>query len=84
MPGVNPLTAATDAASTLADDLTNIFTHPPTPAEPPLACYVTASCSAGATQPATAKARKCKRKRGHRATDSKRHRCKKHKEHRSR
>jgi hypothetical protein len=44
MSGVNPVTFPTDAASTLADDLTNIFTHPPTPAEPPLKCYVTASC----------------------------------------
>jgi triacylglycerol esterase/lipase EstA (alpha/beta hydrolase family) len=44
MPGVNPATAAVDAASTLADLLTNIATYPPAPAEPPLRCYVTASC----------------------------------------
>jgi triacylglycerol esterase/lipase EstA (alpha/beta hydrolase family) len=85
MPGVNPLTFPTDAASTLADDLTNIFTHPPTPAEPPLKCYVTASCpaAAGATAGAVKRA-KCKKRKHkrHRAESSKR-RCKKkkHKRH---
>jgi pimeloyl-ACP methyl ester carboxylesterase len=61
MPGVNPATVATDAAATAADLLTNIATYPPVPAEPPLRCYVTASCpaqggsgssSAGSTQTA--------------------------------
>jgi hypothetical protein len=80
MPGVNPLTFPTDAASTLADDLTNIFTHPPTPAEPPLKCYVTASCPAAGATAGVVKKAKCKKRKQkrHRAESSKR-RCKKKK-----
>jgi hypothetical protein len=77
-PGVNPLTLATDAASTLADDLSNIFTHPPTPAEPPLKCYVTASC--GQSAAVKAKCTKKKHKRHKRLADSakkKHEKCKK-------
>ena len=84
MPGVNPLTLPTDSASTLADDLSNIFTHPPTPAEPPLKCYVTGSCPAGAVaaKHAKAKCRKRHRKRGHGAAASKKRHCKKRHKHR--
>ena len=69
MPGVNPVTFPADAAATLQDDLTNIATHPPSPAEPPLKCYVFA---------------KRKKHRAHRAAAAKKHkkkhtRCKKHK-----
>jgi triacylglycerol esterase/lipase EstA (alpha/beta hydrolase family) len=76
MPGVNPLTFPADAAATLQDDLTNIFTHPPSNAEPPLKCYVTGSCG---------KCTKHKKHRKHHAAavkkkHKKKHRsCKKHK-----
>jgi pimeloyl-ACP methyl ester carboxylesterase len=52
MPGVNPLTAATDFAAASTDLLTNIATYPTVPAEPPLRCYVTASCP-GASGPSS-------------------------------
>jgi hypothetical protein len=45
MPGVNPVTFATDFASTAAVLSTTLATYPHVSAEPPLACYVTASCS---------------------------------------
>jgi hypothetical protein len=80
MPGINPVTYPADLASAALDLATNIAAAPAVRAEPPLACYVTASCGAGGAAPATAsspKSAKCKkRKRGHRATASKR-RCKK-------
>jgi triacylglycerol esterase/lipase EstA (alpha/beta hydrolase family) len=82
MPGINPLTYPADLASALADLATNTATAPAVPAEPPLRCYVTASCPATA---AAVKA-KCKKrkKRHHRAAESKkRHRrCKKRHKHR--
>jgi triacylglycerol esterase/lipase EstA (alpha/beta hydrolase family) len=80
MPGINPVTYPTDSASAAADLLANSLSAPSIPAEPPLACYVTASCPQGATAPATASStRKCKkhRKRHHRAAASKRRSCKK-------
>jgi Lipase (class 2) len=79
MPGINPVTYPADLASAAADLATNTATAPSAKSEPPLACYVTASCGAGATQPATATkaARKCKRKRGHRAATANRRHCKK-------
>jgi triacylglycerol esterase/lipase EstA (alpha/beta hydrolase family) len=77
MPGVNPITFPTDAASSLEDDLTNIFTHAPSPAEPPLKCYVTAGCPASAVAAKVAKCKKHRKKRGHRATASKKRHCKK-------
>jgi putative serine esterase DUF676 len=76
MPGVNPVTFPADAAATLADDLTNIFTHPPTPAEPPLKCYVTASCGRAATK---ATCKKKHRKHHKRLADSAKKKHKKHK-----
>jgi triacylglycerol esterase/lipase EstA (alpha/beta hydrolase family) len=44
MPGVNPLTFATDFASAGAVVSTTLATYPHVAAEPPLRCYVTASC----------------------------------------
>jgi Putative serine esterase (DUF676) len=44
MPGVNPLTFATDEASSVADVGVTVATYPHTSQEPPLRCYVTASC----------------------------------------
>jgi triacylglycerol esterase/lipase EstA (alpha/beta hydrolase family) len=89
MPGINPATYATDLASAAADLAFNTATAPQISAEPPLACYVTASCpaggAAGAASPATAKSAKsakCKRKRRHHAAASKRRHCKKHKKRR--
>ena len=83
MPGINPVTYPTDLASSVLDLATNTASAPQVPEEPPLRCYVTASCQAtstGANAGATAK-RKCKkakRKRGHRAEASKKRRsCKK-------
>ena len=84
MPGINPATYPADLASAAADLAFNTATAPQISAEPPLACYVTASCPVGGTAPATsksAKSAKCKRKRkkSHRAGASKRRSCKKHK-----
>jgi pimeloyl-ACP methyl ester carboxylesterase len=51
MPGINPATYATDSASAAASLAATVATYPHVPAEPPLACYVTASCF---SQPASA------------------------------
>jgi len=48
MPGVNPLTFVTDFAQTNAVVATTLATYPHVSVEPPLRCYVTASCRAGA------------------------------------
>ena len=80
MPGINPVTYPADLAAAAFDLGTNTASAPAVTAEPPLACYVTASCGAGGPQPATTskKSAKCKkRKRGHHAKASKRKRCKK-------
>lgn len=83
MPGINPATYPTDLAASVADLATNTASAPTVSAEPPLRCYVTASCpgsgSVEGTQAGTttrAKA-KCKRKRHHHAEASKRRHCKK-------
>jgi triacylglycerol esterase/lipase EstA (alpha/beta hydrolase family) len=44
MPGVNPATFPTDEAASVADVGQTVASAPRTPVEPPLACYVTASC----------------------------------------
>ena len=44
MPGVNPLTFATDELSSLATIGSSVASAQFIPAEPPLRCYVTASC----------------------------------------
>ena len=51
MPGVDPLTFATDFAQMGAVVATTLATYPHVSAEPPLACYVTASCSEAQRQP---------------------------------
>jgi hypothetical protein len=77
MPGVNPLTVATDFADATAGVSTTLATYPHVPSEPRLACYVTARCPAGGSDPAHAKSVKCTRKhrRHHQAAKSKRRRC---------
>jgi triacylglycerol esterase/lipase EstA (alpha/beta hydrolase family) len=87
MPGINPATYPSDLASAAADLASNTATAPQITAEPPLRCYVTASCVQGDTASATATSRKCKKhkKRHHRAAKSKKRRsCKKHKKHHKR
>jgi triacylglycerol esterase/lipase EstA (alpha/beta hydrolase family) len=44
MPGVNPLTFATDELSSVADVGVTVATAPHVPKEPPLRCYVTGDC----------------------------------------
>jgi hypothetical protein len=71
MPGVNPLTVVPDFAAFSTAVATTLATYPHVPAEPPLACYVTASCPAATVTAAarkhTAKCRKHrKRRHGHR------------------
>jgi pimeloyl-ACP methyl ester carboxylesterase len=53
MPGVDPLTFATNEANLVATVATTLATYPHVAAEPALACYVTASCRT-ATTPAKA------------------------------
>jgi pimeloyl-ACP methyl ester carboxylesterase len=78
MPGVNPATALTDFASLSTDLAENIAAGPRVPAEPPLKCYVTASCPAsGVAGVRAAKCKKRKHRRGHTAVASKRRHCKK-------
>ena len=84
MPGINPVTYPTDLAGAVLDLATNTATAPAVSSEPPLACYVTASCTTGAAASASAQSRSCKRKRGHHATTSKTRRsCGRHRKHRS-
>jgi pimeloyl-ACP methyl ester carboxylesterase len=63
MPGINPATYPTDLAAAALDLATNTATAPAVQAEPPLACYVTASCPAAVPSGATAGAttKKCKK-----------------------
>jgi pimeloyl-ACP methyl ester carboxylesterase len=75
MPGVGPEDAPA-VASTAANLLANIGTYPGVTAEPPLRCYVTASCPASKVAAKKAKCKK-KKKRKHRAVASKRKGCKK-------
>jgi pimeloyl-ACP methyl ester carboxylesterase len=83
MPGINPLTYLSDLAGSLAGFAANTASAPQVQAEPPLRCYVTASCGGEVSSQAGAaskpKAKKCKRKhkRGHKAEAAKRHSCKK-------
>jgi pimeloyl-ACP methyl ester carboxylesterase len=88
MPGINQFTYPADLASAASDLAINTATAPQVNAEPPLACYVTASCPQGAMARANAtshKSAKCKKsKRRHRAAASKKRSCKKHKKHRKR
>jgi hypothetical protein len=79
MPGVNPLTLATDFTSLNLAIGSTLATFPHVPAEPKLACYVTGSCPAGPSpasvvEPAKKKKhRKCrKRARRHKRCHKKR------------
>jgi hypothetical protein len=44
MPGIDPVTYPTDSAASAAALEEAFATYPAVTAEPPLACYVTASC----------------------------------------
>jgi hypothetical protein len=85
MPGINPVTYPADLASAAIDLGANTATAPQVSSEPPLACYVTASCPAGGTQPAvaTGKSAKCRKHKKHRARSAKRRHCK-HRKHKRR
>jgi pimeloyl-ACP methyl ester carboxylesterase len=92
MPGINPITYPTDLAGATADLAKNTASAPAVKAEPPLACYVTASCAAGGTASASGalangaspKCRKHRKRHHHAAASKKRRGCKKHRRHRSR
>jgi hypothetical protein len=56
MPGIDPLTYAVDAGKAAADLELNTETAPKIGAEPPLFCYVTASCPPASTSSAGASA----------------------------
>ena len=68
-PGVDPATVAADMLAAATSLGQAIATYPHVPAEPALACYVTASCAAAPSGPAGsgstkgAQSRKCKKKR---------------------
>jgi hypothetical protein len=47
MPGIDPSTFAADYANTVASVASTVAAAPRTTSEPPLACYVTATCPAG-------------------------------------
>ncbi len=89
-PGINLATYPQDLASAALDLVTNTATAPTVPAEPPLRCYVTASCpaSAGTAGAHRAKCKKRKhKKRTHSAESAKKKhkKCKRHgKKHRHR
>jgi triacylglycerol esterase/lipase EstA (alpha/beta hydrolase family) len=83
MPGINPITYPTDLAAAAADLATNTATAPTVPAEPPLRCYVTASCppsggTAGVSTKAKCKKKHKKHKRSAESAKKKHKKCKKH------
>ena len=51
MPGIDPVTFPAHYAQTSASVATTVATYPHSPAEPPLACYVTSTCPAGRSAP---------------------------------
>jgi triacylglycerol esterase/lipase EstA (alpha/beta hydrolase family) len=64
MPGVNPATFATDELNSVAGVAGSVASYPHVSAEPPLACYVTASCAATGTEGTSAQSstpKKCKK-----------------------
>ena len=74
MPGLSP-TFPADAATATANLLQTIATFPHVPAEPPLKCYVTATCGQGATATVLtvkhkAKCKKRKHRKHKRSADS--------------
>jgi hypothetical protein len=80
MPGINKATYLTDLASASLAFAQNVASAPQVDAEPPLKCYVTASCPpAGAVAAATrTKRARCKKRkrRGH-AAEARKRGCKK-------
>jgi hypothetical protein len=88
MPGINPLTFATDLASAGAVLGSTIAGYPHVDSEPPLACYVfAAGCPGGPGAAGTeaAAAKSCKRARVKtkaKRAGKKRSACKRHKKHR--
>jgi hypothetical protein len=78
MPGINKATYLSDASTAGAGFAQNEAAAPQVKSEPPLKCYVTASCGQIAVAAKTAKCKKGKRKRGHSAEASKRRHCKRH------
>jgi len=86
MPGVNPATEAADEIGAGVALFTNIGAYPPVQSEPPLKCYVTASCASQVPGAASADAvyspilkQKCRKKRK-RHKSHRRKRC--HRKHR--
>ncbi|HKH23289.1 MAG TPA: hypothetical protein VKA88_06670, partial [Solirubrobacterales bacterium] len=79
MPGINKATYPADALAAAAGFAQNVATAPQVQSEPPLKCYVTASCPAAPALAVKAKKARCKkkRKRHRRAEASKRRGCKK-------
>jgi hypothetical protein len=51
MPGIDPSTFAADYATTVASVASTVATSPRTTSEPPLACYVSATCPTGRAAP---------------------------------
>ncbi len=51
MPGIDPSTFAADYATTVASVASTVATSPRATSEPPLACYVTATCPTGRAAP---------------------------------
>ena len=87
MPGINPLTFATDLASATAVLASTIAEYPHVDSEPPLACYVLAAgCPVPSTSSDTKGARAKSCKRTHRGAGKrhakKRKGCKRHKKRR--
>jgi pimeloyl-ACP methyl ester carboxylesterase len=78
MPGINPATYPADSGAAAADLLANTAAAPQVNAEPPLKCYVTASCAKAC------KKHKHKKRKKHHAAAAKKHKkkqrkCSKHK-----
>jgi pimeloyl-ACP methyl ester carboxylesterase len=81
MPGINKATYLVDAANSALGFAQNTASAPQVHAEPPLKCYVTASCGQVAAVKAKSKCKRRKAKR-HAAAAKKRRHCKRHKKRR--
>jgi triacylglycerol esterase/lipase EstA (alpha/beta hydrolase family) len=86
MPGVNPATFASDEGMLVTSIGNAIASAEQVSVEPPLRCYVTASCDQASANVCQKHKRKKHRKGHHRAAESKKHKkkhrsCKKHKKH---
>jgi pimeloyl-ACP methyl ester carboxylesterase len=78
MPGINPATWPADLAASAADLAANTAAAPTVPAEPPLRCYVTASCDQAQTAVTKAKCKKRKHRKHKRFAESAKKKHKKH------